>query len=945
MTDVFISYSRKDKEFVTTLYAAFERSKKNIWVDWNDIPLTSDWWLEIEKGIEAADTFLFVISPDSVASNVCAREIHHAVKNNKRLFPIVRRDVTQFEEGNVAHATLQRHNWLLFREEDAFNDAFERLTKAISQDLDYIRKHKQLLVKAIEWNESLRTDSLLLREDALYDAEIWLLESKTKEPKPTELQEEFIIRSRHIEEEENREKIVFLENALAMGNMRAKIGSAVFVVTILLAVGAWIWTYKSLNGASIASNVRLNALDAKTDFNNRGTKLDALLKAVKAGQELKKLLDRSDREIEDTKAILTSNLSQFVYGVNEKNRFVHSSNVTSVAFSPDGKTIVSGTKEGILKLWNLAGKEIKSFNHSAKVTSVTFIPDGTTVASGGEDNTVKLWHLNGKELLQTCKGHTDYVTSLAVSPDGKTIASGSRDKTVRLWSWDGKECRQKMKILAHDNGVTSIAFSPNGKIIASGSSDNNVKLWRSEDGKIQITFKETGKTTSHDSSVKSIAFSPDGRTIASSSRDKSIKLWSINGKLIGFRSPIYRLNIANSLAFSRKGNYLFAGTDDRSIVLFNIDRNDSINFLKYKTVFKGHDSPISSVVFSFDNKTIATASLDNTVRLWSFAPEPRKILKSHNSYVSSVAFSSDGKYIATGSWDNTVKLWNKDGQHLKTFKEHTYNVMSVAFSPDSKSIASASQDFTVKLWNLEEVQAKTLSRDGSAFPAVAFSPDGKTIATGGWDNTVKLRGLDGKMIQKTFLGNDLLYINSLAFSSDGKTIASASQDRTIRLWSLDGSEPKKLTGDGTSINSVAFSPDGKYVAAGTDGGVVKLWNIHGAELNTFNGHSSIVSSVAFSHDSRTIASGSFDNTVKLWNLEGKELQTFKGHTSQVYSVAFSPDGKTLASGSADQTVILWNLDFDDLMAKGCAWLQDYLVHNPNATDEERQMCGIEPRQK
>ena len=250
MTDVFISYSRKDKEFVTTLYAAFERSKKNIWVDWNDIPLTSDWWLEIEKGIEAADTFLFVISPDSVASNVCAREIHHAVKNNKRLFPIVRRDVNQFEEGNVAHATLQKHNWLMFREEDDFEVAFEKLTKALSQDLEYLRKHKQLLVKAIDWNENLRMDSLLLREDALYEAEIWLEESKTKEPKPTELQTDFIITSRHIEDEQNREKIVFLENALAKGNKRAKIGLGILVGTIVLATGAGVWAIKLLNNST-----------------------------------------------------------------------------------------------------------------------------------------------------------------------------------------------------------------------------------------------------------------------------------------------------------------------------------------------------------------------------------------------------------------------------------------------------------------------------------------------------------------------------------------------------------------------------------------------------------------------------------------------------------------------------------------------------------------------
>ena len=103
--------------------------------------------------------------------------------------------------------------------------------------------------------------------------------------------------------------------------------------------------------------------------------------------------------------------------------------------------------------------------------------------------------------------------------------------------------------------------------------------------------------------------------------------------------------------------------------------------------------------------------------------------------------------------------------------------------------------------------------------------------------------------------------------------------------------------------------------------------------------------VAFSPNGKTIASGSQDNTVKLWSLDGSEIQTFQGHKDQIYSVSFSPDGKTLASGSKDGTVILWNLDLDDLMAKGCAWLHDYLVNNPNASDEDRQMCGIAPRQK
>lgn len=197
MTDVFISYSRQDKEFVAALHSALSASKRDTWVDWENIPLTADWWQEIEHGIEAANTFVFVISPDSVISKVCNQEIDHAVKHNKRLVPIVRRDDLNMD---LVNSALAKHNWLFFRETDDFNDAFQALLRAIDTDLEHVKSHTRLLVRAVEWENKSRDESFLLRGSDLNDATLWLAQCGEKDPRPTNLQTEFIQASKNAQE-------------------------------------------------------------------------------------------------------------------------------------------------------------------------------------------------------------------------------------------------------------------------------------------------------------------------------------------------------------------------------------------------------------------------------------------------------------------------------------------------------------------------------------------------------------------------------------------------------------------------------------------------------------------------------------------------------------------------------------------------------------------------
>ncbi|HEY9623042.1 MAG TPA: CHAT domain-containing protein [Crinalium sp.] len=263
MADIFISYSRKDKEFVRVLHDALSQSKYDTWVDWQDIPLTADWWQEIERGIEGANAFLCVISPDSVASSVCRDEVDHAVKHNKRLVPIVRRDGFEVQQ---VHPALSRHNWLFFRESDDFETAFQSLITAIDLDLEHVRTHTRLLVRAIEWESHGRNDSFLLRGSDLADAERWLNQGDAKEPKPTEQQRNYIHKSRDA------------ENAIRRLQHMVGVGAGVMGVMLAVAAIAGVRAHQQIQTAA------QQVADAKAEVQASRQERDRLAQQVTEAQ-------------------------------------------------------------------------------------------------------------------------------------------------------------------------------------------------------------------------------------------------------------------------------------------------------------------------------------------------------------------------------------------------------------------------------------------------------------------------------------------------------------------------------------------------------------------------------------------------------------------------------------------------------------------------------------
>ncbi|KAK6810480.1 hypothetical protein RU639_013746 [Aspergillus parasiticus] len=326
---------------------------------------------------------------------------------------------------------------------------------------------------------------------------------------------------------------------------------------------------------------------------------------------------------------------------------------------------------------------------------------------------------------------------------------------------------------------------------------------------------------------------------------------------------------------------------------------------------EGHLDSVNSVAFSPDGRTLASGSLDRTIKLWDTTTGiERQTLEGHSGWVYSVAFSPDGRTLASGSADRTIKLWDTiTGTERQTLEGHSDWVYSVAFSPDGRTLASGSTDRTIKLWDTTTgTERQILEGRSGPVNSVAFSPDGRTLASGSADRTIKLWDTITGIERQTLEGHSGP-VNSVAFSPDGRTLASGSLENTIKLWdTTTGIERQTLEGHSGPVYSVAFSPDGRTLASGSLDNTIKLWDTTtGTERQTLEGHSDWVYSVAFSPDGHTLASGSADRTIKLWDTTtGTECQTLEGHSGTVYSVAFSPDGRTLASGSLDNTIKLWD---------------------------------------
>ncbi|MCP4545534.1 MAG: diguanylate cyclase [bacterium] len=543
------------------------------------------------------------------------------------------------------------------------------------------------------------------------------------------------------------------------------------------------------------------------------------------------------------------------------------STVLAIAWSPDGKTLASGSSNGILHLWDLSSgsERLRLQDRSDSIESVAFSPDGQMLAAASNDNIVRVWKLAGTAEPIRLEGGV----AVAFSPDGNVIASGSSGGIIHLRNLVDDEFvnDKSRKFKGHSMRISVLAWDVEGRILASGSWDKSIRLWNPRTG------RQINRLDGHDDLVNTIAWSADGKLLASGSSDETVRVWDIG-------------------------------------------RGQEIR------CFRGHTGPVYAVTWSAESKLVISGSDDRTIRTWDLSVDQEVgRFEGHGSPVSAVTLSPDGRMLASGSSDATVRVWAfATGEEIRRLEGHVSPVSAIAISPEGGTLAVSTKDNDVRFWRLEsdeEIDRSespgVLSREDYQPLAIAMSPAGNKVAGGFEDGRIRLWESDGIRrsfkILRSFEAHSS-YVLAIAFSPDGRLLASGSDDKIIRVWNVDGNTQKlQLNGHEAKILTVAFNPDGTTLASGSDDRTIRLWNLESATtVATFEGQPDAVLNVAFRSENQLFVILRND-TVYLLDLATGVQRQIHRFSNRVSVAALSSDGRYLASSylTDDRLVRLWTL--------------------------------------
>jgi WD40 repeat protein len=575
----------------------------------------------------------------------------------------------------------------------------------------------------------------------------------------------------------------------------------------------------------------------------------------------------------------------------------HAGPISSIAYSPGGDLLVSGGGDTMLfsrmlsdgdrtvRVWDVAtGRELRSFKgHEKGVTSVAFSPDGKSVASGSQDGTVRVWNLAGGQELAALEGYKGGIVSVFFSPDGRSLLTVDAGHQIRRREISGGYETLRIPLQGRvgkwPNGdFSNLSLSSDGLRIVSVDGifvDRTVRLWDAATGR-EIPTAWKREPGGHDQFLYAGLLSPDGRSLATRGGAGALQLWSVatGRKLLDFVGHEYDVS---TMAFSPDGKILVSGGDDRTIRFWDVQTGKEIEKVQ------AHGAWVDGVAFSPDSKSVATTGGDATVRLWdSQTGRPLRQFRylGRQNSGDAVAYTSDGRLVASSAKDCHVRFWDPATGHQMHAWPCTpaeFNMLAetgrFALAPDGQAVAVYSKRGARLLDIATGKELLQFQGPSGYLTWLAFSPDGRILFTTGFaEASGKGKVLEywdrqsGKRIRTIALEESSFPRG--AVSADGRTLALSAASGTIRLLEVaTGKEIAKLPGHRKHTSALCFSPDGAFLASGGYDRLVRLWDpLDGREAGMLEGHAEHVSSMSVSADGKLLASASADTTALVWDV-------------------------------------------------------------------------------
>jgi WD40 repeat protein len=955
MADLFISYSRVDAAFVRELAADLSARGRDVWMDVEDIRPVEEFMPTIRSAIEEAQAVAFVLSPDFVSSAVCRQELEHAALHNKKLVPILRREIPR----DSIPPQLAALNWINARDTDDRAHAIESLLSALDTDLAWVRTHTRLVVRAVEWDKAKREKSFLLTGTDLESAEQALARAPQKVmPEPTPLQREYVLASRR--GATSRQRIVL--TAVTLG--------------LVIAAGlAWL--------AEVRRGQAERATEAEREARLRGTArqlaaqselvrrplgepltVSVLLAAeslrhfwsVEGDQAMRRAMALLPRPAVQAGELETSTDSKLspdgthvalvsdegtlqVYDVMAQRmvQSIPAKGATLLGWSPDGEMLLGLGEDRVARAWLVAdGTEQRLFTISERDPSAFAFSAGRqviAVAEEGEETNeagpVHVWNMATRRHTMFTPSHS--ARALWLADDGsRVVVMGSGFFASAIEAWEPPF----QKAIAQDrlNGMiefpvvdpegSTVAFVNRVVHIGGGTSGTTDLLLHPLDGQQADALR-----LPHPRRIREVVGNSAGTSLATLCEDGIVRVWARDGRALGqvaapseVRSVILS-DEGEKLAFVDNEGVLhvYADGGNTYVTSTNVTRRASIAFQPggAQLTVLNEDGKLS-VIETEAGAELRTMRITGDIRELRFSPDSARVVVASGDEIAAFPVARSEPPVSLRGVGNALSMtFAPDGKQFLTVSSH-------GIRGGSGGIQTIGDD-DIRSWDIGAGR-EVWRRPRKEAYAYAISRDGRFFATTDGDRVVlvsqladgrEIARLDDKLLESGVAAivnpadkKPLSKVTALAFTHTGDRLAVLWNWRVAQVWNLATLKPGPPIVASGEVDFNGFDPGGKVIAASyrETSFRIGLWEADtAAEVKLVPSADVVVSRIVFSADGSLIATAASDSVVRVWDATTRRQVIEMTQPAEVRAIDFSPDREYLLTGGTDNTARVWNL--------------------------------------